>query len=145
MYIFLSGEVGGIDSHEWLKILNSIRDKLSFVTDRNREKELIEDDTYGTEINDIGIIQMIASPEFDSRPERRYIVFKRHEADIRLKIDYEAYQKADKAKKRLLMIKNIVDSIMVIEKRKRGDFQGEKLINDILEALEVTKTDLENL
>ena len=145
MYIFLSGEVGDIDFHEWNEILNSIDDKLSFVTDRNREKELIEDDTYGTEINFIGIIQMIVSPRFDSRPERRYIVFKRHEADIRLKIDYEAYQKADKAKKRLLMIKNIVDSIMVIEKRKRGDFQGEKLINDILEALEVTKTDLENL
>lgn len=34
---------------------------------------------------------------------------------------------------------------MVIEKRKRSDFQGIKLISDILHALKVKKEDLENL
>lgn len=145
MYIFLSSETGDIDIYEHGEICNSIKNALRFVMDGSKQKELTEDDTYGNEINDISIVHMILSPRFDARYERKYIVFKRHEADIRLKIDYETYQKADKTKKRMLIIKNIIDSITVIEKRKRGDFQGEKLIDDILKSLNITKTDLENL
>ena len=38
-----------------------------------------------------------------------------------------------------------VNSIMVIEKRKKDDFQGERLINDILNALDVSREELNNL
>ena len=34
---------------------------------------------------------------------------------------------------------------MVIESRKKGDFQGKKLIEDILNALNVDREDLEKL
>ena len=88
---------------------------------------------------------MILSPRFDVHKERRLIRFKEKNADIRLKIDYQKYQMADHQGKKLLLTKNIVDSIMVIENRKKNDFQGERLIDDILKALNVSREELTEL
>ena len=109
-------------------------------------QRLVENNDYGAEFESIGIIPTIMSDRFlDGWKERRYISFIRKEADIRLFIDYNKYVHADDEGKILLYLKCIVDSIMVIEKRKRSDFQGIKLISDILHALKVKKEDLENL
>ena len=137
MYLFFSGEIGDIDGEEFRLLRNELVASLNFITDRN--KELLKDNTYGSEIQSIGIISMILSPRFDVYKERRLIRFKEKCADIRLKIDYQKYQTANHQEKKLLLIKNIVDSIMVIEKRKKDDFQGERLINDILNALDVSR------
>ena len=44
-----------------------------------------------------------------------------------------------------MYIENIIKSIEVLKERSKGDFKGDKLIQDILEALNVTRKDLENL
>ena len=145
MFLFLSSETGDIDGEKLRMICNQIDSDLSFITDRKNENILEKDQKYGTEFESIAIITMILSPRFDIYKERRLIRFKEHWADIRLKINYDHYQKSNDSVKRLLLIKNIVDSIMVVENRKKGDFQGIKLIDDILQALKVKKEDLDNL
>lgn len=86
-------------------------------------------------------------------PERRLIKRKSREADIRLFIDYNKFTRGkfsleDESYayiRKLMIVKNIVDSIMVVECRKKGDFQGKKLINDILNALNITQQELESI
>ena len=95
MYLFFSGEIGDIDGEEFRLLRNEIVASLHFITDREKEAELMKDDTYGSEIQSIGIISMILSPRFDVHKERRLIRFKEKNADIRLKIDYQKYQTAD--------------------------------------------------
>ena len=113
---------------------------------------------YGDEFVSIAIIPIIM-PEKDHEfyPERKLIKRKSKEADIRLFVDYNKFTQGsfsfddkEKAQKydhirRLLLIKNIIDSIMVVESRKKGNFQGVKLIKDIMQALNVTYDDLRNV
>ena len=47
--------------------------------------------------------------------------------------------------KKLLLTKNIVDSVMVVENCKKADFQGERLIDDILNALKISREELHKL
>ncbi len=111
----------------------------------------LSDFDYGTEFESISIIPIIMPIEFhDSYRERRLIKRKTKEADIRLYVDYNLFVRCSfdierepfKTQRRLMIIKNIVDSIMVVENRKKGDFQGLKLIDNILNSLEVTQEDL---
>lgn len=145
MYIFISSETGGIDSEKYRLIRNKIDSDILFLTDRNNKEMLLGDNAYGAEFKNIAIIQIILSPDFDICPERKLIKFNKREADIRLKIDYDKYQSADDNGKKLLIVKNLADSIMVIESQKKKDFNGLKLIDDILSALNVTKEELDKL
>ncbi|MCH5160988.1 MAG: hypothetical protein J1G04_03055 [Clostridiales bacterium] len=141
-----SAEVADIDMQLFLKLQNKIEEDLSFITDKEREDQLRADDTYGTEIEILSAYPMILSPRFsDVYKERKLIRRKERRADIRLRIDYEKYQNGDDEMKRLLLIKNIVDSIMVVESRKKGDFNGNKLITDILIKLKVEIEQINNL
>ena len=45
----------------------------------------------------------------------------------------------------LLYVKVIVDSIKVVDSKKCGDFQGNELISDVLDALKVKWKEIENL
>ncbi|MCL2048228.1 MAG: Imm44 family immunity protein [Defluviitaleaceae bacterium] len=90
---------------------------------------------YGTEIDSISIVMLCATQDFiDSGwlKERRYISWKNRFADIRLQIDYARFFHANERTRQLLVAKNIVDSIRVIEARSRKGFKGEKLRTDIL-------------
>ena len=109
---------------------------------------------YGTEINSIAIIPIIMPVNYrKSYPERKVLRRTTKEADIRLYVNYELFiqgrldinEELYKEKRRYLLIKNIIDSIQVIEKRKKGDFQGLKLIDDILKEFNVTKEELGKL
>lgn len=142
MFLFLSSETGDIDGEKLSEIQNQISSSLFFITDSTNEQKIKNDKTYGSEFESIGIISMILSPRFDVYKERTLIRFKERWADIRLKIDYKQYQESDDKVKRILLIKNIIDSIRIIENRKKGDFQGLKLINDILNALKVKNAEL---
>ena len=85
--------------------------------------------------------------------ERKLIRGKLFEADVRLYVDYQRFIRGRfdieaepyKQERLLLLLKNIVDSIMVLESWKKGDFQGEKLIEDILKAMNMKREDLEKL
>ena len=109
---------------------------------------------YGEEFKSMAVIPIIMPKDLHEKfRERRLIKRKTFEADIRLFVDFEKFVKGKwdvkkepyRTERKLLLVKNIVNSIMVVESRKKGDFQGEKLIHDILQALDVRREDLEKL
>ena len=80
---------------------------------------------------------------------RKYISYKKGSADIRLPIPYVEFQNADNDKKYLMAVKNIVESIEVIEERcsksKRAEFDSQGMINDVLQRLKIEKEDLKDI
>lgn len=78
---------------------------------------------------------MILSEDLDHVPERKFISRKNKEVDIRLRINYKKFVESDENQQFILYVKNIIDSIKVVNGRKKGDFNGEKLIDDILSTL----------
>jgi len=152
MYLYFGGEVSFESSMPFRKVGGAVREKL-----RGFERETLPNgmsdpdsdplgDTYGTEFNNISIITTILGEGLQGMwEERRLIRRKEKWADIRLEIDYDKFVAADEHTQKLLYVKNIVDSIMAVEERKKGDFEGLKLIEDILLAVNVTKEQIENL
>lgn len=145
MRLFLSGEVQERAYQFFFNIRNKIEEKLQFVCKENVGLE--KDTTYGTEFEDIGIISIIVPQSIKDwgLKERKLIKRKAKEADIRLYIDCERFIKETPENQRLMYIKNILDSIDVVIERSKEDFKGEKLKQDILEALEVTMEDIQSL
>jgi len=144
MRIFLGAEMEDRAGDILYKIRKNIEKKLQFVCEENGNLE--EDDTYGTEFQDVGIITIIIPKEMKEYwKERKYISRKNRSADIRLYIDYERFIKETPKNQRLMYIENIIKSIEVLKERSKGDFKGDKLIQDILDALNVTIEDLESL
>ncbi len=127
MKIFLSGETSFKANEPFRRLLMEMNKTLkSFIeADEN-------DDTYGAEFRSIGIITMILSEDLNNTPERKFINRKKKEADIRLKIDYNKFVNSDTNIQLLLYLKNIIESIQVVDDNKKEDFNGEKLIEDIL-------------
>ena len=102
------------------------------------------------EFVDIGIIPIIIDPKrglFEAGffRERKLIKRKAKEADIRLKTDFIKFQAGDDNIKRLLLIDNIVRSIRVIGEKSKSDFNAEKLISDIIMAVEIDVKALDDL
>ena len=115
----------------------------------NRLKPILktfQDKSYGEEFIDIGVIPVIMPEEFHDRyKERKLLKRKKREADIRLFIDYDKFSKADLDMQVKLFLQNIIRSIKVVDERKKGDFQGEKLINDLCVAFNVEREQIESL
>lgn len=144
MRIFLSAEHEHQASEGYHKAWEFVEERLQFVCEKNVGLE--EDDTYGTEFQDVGIITIIIPEEMKEYwKERRYISRKNKSADIRLYMDYERFIKETPKNQRLMYIENIIKSIEVLKERSKGDFKGNKLIQDVLDALNVTMEDLERL
>lgn len=123
-------------------ILNSVNFQLRFITQKDIGLETI--DNYGTEFKSIAIIPSCMSDEFWDAlgwKERKKIWRKRREADIRLRMDYNRFMKETYENKRLMFIDTIIKSIEIIQERSREDFDGERLIKDILKALAVKTGD----
>ena len=127
MNIYLGGETAFEANEPFGELLRKMKKSL-----KSFEEADENDDTYGTEFKNIGIITMILSPDLDGIRERRYISRKNQDADIRLRIDYIQFINSDANTQLLLYLKNIVDSIKVVNERKKADFNGDKLIEDIL-------------
>lgn len=107
---------------------------------------------YSSDITDVGIIVNCFPPDYMAAgwgKPRTYLSYQRGSADIRLPIPYQEFMGASKDKQYLMVMKNIVQSIQVIEERrrksKRARFDGQRMIGDILEKLELTPADLENI
>jgi hypothetical protein len=107
----------------------------------------LEVNDYGTEFEAIGIIPTILDEQFLSSDwkERRLVRHVKKDADIRLIMDYNKFANASQEEQVLLYVKLIVDSIKVIDKKKKGDFQGQKLIDDILKEVNVKWEDIKEL
>ncbi|MBO5561362.1 MAG: hypothetical protein J6A07_06880 [Firmicutes bacterium] len=80
---------------------------------------------------------------------RKYISYKNRSADIRLPIPYDDFIAADSDKKYLMVVKNIVVSLEVIEQRcnksKRAAFDSKGMIKKFLDKLGVTVTELDGI
>jgi len=147
MYLFLSCEAQTPATSAIAKFMKEFNSKLIFVT--NREIDLKKIDNYGTEFDDIGIIVTCISKEWlqnmDNYKERKLILRKAKEADIRLHMNFEQFIKENIENQRLMYLDTIIKSIRVIQERSRGDFRGIELIEDILKALDVDPVKLQEL
>lgn len=104
---------------------------------------------YSDDITNVGIIVNCFPDEMLiagwGKP-RKYISYKNGYADIRLPIPYVEFQQANLDKKYLMVVKNIIDSIAVIEERctksKRAKFNSGGMINEVLQRLKIKKEEL---
>ncbi|MBR1529197.1 MAG: hypothetical protein IJ642_07835 [Oscillospiraceae bacterium] len=107
---------------------------------------------YSSQITDVGIIVNCYPDDYllagFGKP-RKYISYQKGSADIRLPVPYIEFRNADEKTRYLMIVKNIVESVKVIQERclksKRAEFDGNLLISDILEKLEIDSSALENI
>jgi len=107
-----------------------------------KKLESIDVANYSKDINDIGIIPECQADwtllHTQAVPERKYISWVKRSADMRLRVDFYAFKNADEQGRKALIVKNIIDSVKEIDtraKKAKKDFDGERLIQDILAAL----------
>lgn len=146
MKLFLTVEAQNCTENGLSQILKETIDQLDFITNNYNNLENI--DNYGMEFRVISIIPSCMDDDFWNAlgfKERKQIWRKKREADIRLRMDYRQFVTASLYVKRLLFIDIIIKSIQLVQETARIDFRGNELINDILNALNVTKEQLQDL
>lgn len=134
----MSGEIETTVSEPFREILNEIEKRL----------KCLEVNDYGNAVQNLGIIPIIVKvvPEFESagfHKERKLYKKKTKDADYRLRIDYESFLNANYEKKKLLIIKNVVDCIRLLGKKVKKDFAAERLENDVLCLFGVAKEEID--
>lgn len=97
----------------------------------------LEDNNYGDSVEELSIIPIVVdlSPELEEAgffKERVKFSRKNKETDIRLRIDYDTFCKADKETQKKLIIKNMIDSIRMLQLKVKKGFDGTALEADIL-------------
>ncbi len=131
-------------SDEFRIIKNKIQKRIQF--------ELLDKNDYGDALTlegskytgGLGIIITLYSKKFlndivsqsgSELKERVMYKAKARDSDVRLRIDYEKYLVSNKEERERLVLKNIIDSIVALDKKikKHKDvvFHGEKLVQDI--------------
>jgi len=105
--------------------------------------EKFKERNYGKEFTSICIIAIIHPVEHHEHYKERILLKpKKQEADIRLYIDYEKFKNTNVNGWISLFWQNIIKSIQVINNRKKGDFDGDRLISDLLDEIGMTLEDL---
>ena len=135
MHLFLTIEAQNADGNGLADILREVTKELSFVT--NKDIGLEDINNYGKEFKSIAIIPSCVDDDFWRTlgwKERTQIWRKKGEADIRLRMDYERFISEDYTNKKIMFVEIIIKSIKSIQLKSKGDFNGEKLIKDILVA-----------
>ena len=108
----------------------------------------INTNDYTDVLDSIGIIINCHPDEYlelGCGKRREYISYKNRYADIRLPIDYDQLLKSDRETQYMMVVRNIIDSIEVINKRlskKKMEFDSDKLIRYILDSLGISNDDL---
>lgn len=146
MELFITIEAQNATDNGLFEIFRDINQQLSFVTDKNSGLENINN--YGNEFRLVSVIPSCMDDDYwkaSGWKERKQIWHKKKEADIRLRMDYNRFIEETVENKRLMFIDIIVKSIRAVQEKSISDFQGEKLIEDILTALNVTELQLSAL
>ena len=109
--------------------------------------EKLNNNYYGSEFDMIGIVPTIMENEFldENWKERRLVRSKSKDADIRLIMDYNKFVNTNDEGRILLYVKMLVDSIKIIDAKKKGDFNGVKLIEDLLAATNIKWDEIKDL
>lgn len=136
----MSGEVDASVSEPFREVRNDIQKKL----------KVLEKNDYGSEVESLGVIPIVAclTPELENAgffKERQLFSKKKKDADFRLRINYEKFINADEATKRLLVIKNVIDSVRLLSEKAKKDFDAKRLEADILAVCEVSKETIDSL
>lgn len=146
MELFLTIEAQNAVESGLADIFHEVNEQLFFVT---AHKAGLEDvNNYGTEFRVVSVIPTCVDDSFWNAlgwKERTKIWRKKKEADIRLRIDYNRFLNETTKNKRLLFIDVIIKSVQALQERSTGDFRGDMLILDILNALNVQQSQLDNL
>lgn len=132
MRFFLSGELEGDIAEGFINIISEIGSEL----------EGLNSNDYGSEVEEIAIIPIVAkiTPEYEDAgffKERKLFKRKSKEADFRLRIDYETFLSADYATRKILIIRNIIQSIRILGEKAKSDFNAIKLEKDILQIFDI--------
>lgn len=140
MKFFLSGEIDIKISDTFRRIRKEIEGKL---------KEL-ENISYGSEVEDIGIIPIIVdiTPELEEAgffKEIKRFNKKNKEADVRLRMNFNKFSNSDIKIQKLLMIKNVIESIRVLSEKAIKDFEANRLEEDILNLFCIKKEEIDSL
>ena len=97
---------------------------------------------YTSLLDTVGITPIIA-PSFEidcvNYAEVKYISLPYRMANISLHIDYLEYISVSIEEKRALIIKNILNSMLVIKKRLKNGFDYVQIENDILTLVKATQ------
>lgn len=129
MDIFLGAEIEGPATSKWFELQKEFSTLLLGIRDVD----------YGTALTSIGIISIIMRPMFFEEggyPERRYYSRKKREADIRLRLNYQAFVTADIATRRKIYVAHILESVRIAGEKAGNEFDFERLIFDIELLLE---------
>lgn len=144
--LFLTIEAQNCTENGLAKILKETIVQLDFITNKN--KNLEDEDNYGTEFRLISIIPSCMDDVFWDAlglKERKQIWRKKREADIRLRMNYNRYISETPENQKLLFVDIIIKSIQIVQEFSKSDFRGNELISDILDTLNVTIEQLQNL
>ncbi|EPC8420115.1 MULTISPECIES: Imm44 family immunity protein [Bacillus] len=132
MRFFLSGELEGDIAEEFINIISEIGNEL----------EGLNSNDYGSEVEEIAIIPIVVNitSEYEDagfHKERKLFKRKSKEADFRLRIDHETFLSADYATRKILIIRNVIQSIRILGGKAKSDFNAIKLEQDILEVFDI--------
>lgn len=138
MNFFMSGELSGDSSADMIDLIIGIE----------KQVKTLEKNNYG-DINDIAVIPVIVelSGELEAQgffKERKLVKRKTGEADYRLRINYYKFIEADDTTRKLLIIKNIIDSIRDIGRKVKG-FEAQRFEDDILDLFGIENNNLNDL
>ncbi|HBW36736.1 Imm44 family immunity protein [Desulfosporosinus sp. BICA1-9] len=140
MDIFMSGEVDKQVGDIYREIRKDIEENL----------KVLKDNYYGSEVTIIGIIPIIVKLTLELEAagffkERQQFNAKKKEADFRLRIDLDKFVNSSSQIRKMMVVKNIIESIRLLKRKAKKDFHGEKLENDILNLLGISACEIDNL
>jgi hypothetical protein len=107
----------------------------------------LKDKDYGSAVTSIGIIPIIVGQSLLDEgffKERRLFSRKNKEADYRLRIDLKRFMESDNETRRLMVIKNVIESVRSLGEKAKKDFDAKTLEEDILRVLNVTIEKVDN-
>lgn len=134
MEIFLGAETEGPAAGKW------------FILQKEFSRSLlkIRDNNYGIHLSNIGIISIIMRDEYFEEggyKERIYYCKKRREADIRLRLNYNKFLKANDLVRKEMYISHILASIQIAGEKAGNDFNLNQLLSDVKKLLEGKQTE----
>ena len=89
---------------------------------------------------------MCLRPELQrDRPERRLFQRKQRDADYRTKVDFAKFLNGSNELRRKLLVKNIVLAVRDLQRKARGNFEGDRLVADILAVCQLSRTDIDSI
>jgi hypothetical protein len=138
MRISISGEVDSIKNksvgEDYHLVASPIKRTIQALLDKN---------DYGSSVSLLFLCPTIYSDEMlaaSKYRERARWSPKTGETDLRLRIDYAAYAKADGEGRKRLLLENVVRSIRILDakvRKAKGSFDGARLERDVSSAFGV--------